>query len=200
MSSPTDAPKTIAKISGAKISGARNETPAKADLGPSDFDIRIASDGTWYHEGAPIRRLAIARLFATVLTRDEAGDYWLSTPAEKGRITVDDAPFVAVELTVENEGADQTLRFRTNLDHQVEVGADHPIRVAHDAHTGEPRPYVTVSNGLEALIARAAFFQLADMAQEWEGRIGVWSRGTFHPLDPNPSSAPVPVPVPVPGL
>ncbi len=194
MSSPNDASKTISKVSGPQDTERRN-----AELGDSHFDIRIAADGTWYHEGAPIRRLAIARLFATVLRRDDAGGYWLVTPAEKGRITVDDAPFVAVELTVEDDGADQVLRFRTNLDHHVEVGNDHPIRVVHDTDTGEPRPYVTMDNGLEALIARSVFFQLAEVAQNWEGRIGVWSRGTFHPLDPNPNSAPAEVPTAAPG-
>lgn len=147
------------------------------------YDIRILADGTWTYHGSPIGRPALVKLFAGVLRRDEAGDYWLITPAERGRITVDDAPFVAVEVSASGAGADAVLTFRTNLDDQVTAGPDHPIRVAFDHETAAPRPYVTVRGGMEALIARSVFYTLADRAVENHGKLGVWSAGCFFPLE-----------------
>jgi hypothetical protein len=147
------------------------------------YDIRIAADGTWYYQGTPINRMGLVKLFAGVLRRDEAGDYWLVTPAERGRITVEDAPFLAVELDSVEEGEDQVLTFRTNLDHRFEAGPDHPIRVSVNPGSGEPRPYILVANGLEALIVRSVFYDLVDRAEERNGRIGVWSKGVFFALD-----------------
>jgi len=104
------------------------------------FGINIAKDGTWLHHGTPIRRTALCKLFATVLRRADDGTFWLVTPAERGQIDVEDAPFTAVEMAADGTGGVQVLRFRTNLDHLVEAGADHPIRVQLDDETGEPRP------------------------------------------------------------
>ena len=147
------------------------------------FDIRIARDGTWYHEGSPIGRKPLVRLFSTVLHRAEDGSFWLQTPVEKGRIQVDDAPFTAVELQVEGAGDAQVLRFRTNVDDWVEAGPDHPIRV-ETADSGEPSPYILVRERLDALILRSVFYQLADLAVSGrdEETLGVWSKGTFFPL------------------
>lgn len=166
--------------------------PAGAGVpGPEDeaYPIRIARDGTWFYQGSPIGRQPLVRLFASVLRRDDAGDYWLITPAERGRITVDDAPFVAVELQVEGapggEGADQRLRLRTNLDEWVEMGPDHPLRVDTDPASGEPRPYVRVRPGLEARVNRPVFYHLVSLAVPDAAdpdRLGVWSRGVFFPL------------------
>ena len=166
-----------------KLKRARQSPAAE----PCDYDIRIAPDGTWFYLGTPIERLPLVKLFATVLSRDEAGQYWLTTPAERGRITVDDAPFTAVEL-VGTAGPDShadtpVLSFRTNLDHRIDAGPDHPIRVAFDAETGAPRPYILVRPGLEALIVRSVYYELVDHACEVDGRTGVWSNGTFFPLD-----------------
>ena len=108
------------------------------------FGIRIARDGKWHYLGTPINRPALPKLFATVLKKDDGGAFWLETPVEKGRIDVDDAPFVAVELTVEGEGRDTCLRFRTNLDDEFTAGPDHPIRVEIDPKTEEPSPYILV--------------------------------------------------------
>ncbi|MEQ9488786.1 MAG: DUF1285 domain-containing protein [Alphaproteobacteria bacterium] len=130
----------------------------------STFDIRIGRDGTWYYQESPIKRLRLCQLFSTVLQRDEAGDYWLVTPGERGRITVDDAPFVAVELATENRNGEQVLRFRTSLDHWVTADADHPLRVEVDPETGEPSPYITFRGKLEALISRPVFYELVDLA------------------------------------
>ena len=148
------------------------------------YDIRIAADGVWHHEGRPIRRAALVKLFASVLQRDAAGDYWLITPAERGRIRVEDAPFVAVAA----EWRDDTLWLRTNIDDWVAVSPDHPIRVAYGKEgapggTDAPRPYVMVHRGLEALIARPVFYELAEVAVERNGRLGIWSAGCFFELD-----------------
>ncbi len=151
-----------------------------------DIDIRIGRDGTWFYHGSPIGRKPLVKLFASVLRRDETGDYWLQTPVEKARIRVDDAPFVAVEMTVSGTGCAQNLCFRTNLDETVEAGPDHPLRFAFDAATGEPSPYVLIRPGLEALITRAVFYDLVDLAVEDDDThmLGVWSGGTLFPLGP----------------
>lgn len=150
------------------------------------YDIRIARDGTWYYQGGPIGRIGLVRLFSTVLRRDDAGDYWLITPAERGRITVDDAPFVAVGLEIEGVGPDQVLRFRTNLDDEVEAGPDRPIRVETDPVTQEPSPYILVRDRLEARINRAVFYELVERGEHraagQETEVGIWSKGTFFPL------------------
>ncbi len=147
-----------------------------------DFGIRIARDGTWFYHGSPIGRKPLVKLFAKVLRRDEAGQYWLITPVERGMIVVDDAPFVAVELSISGSGRDQRLTFRTNLDDEVSVDADHPIRVVENSASGEPSPYVLVRDNLEALISRAVFYQLVDLGVEEGSQFGVWSAGRFFAL------------------
>lgn len=151
-----------------------------------DLGLRIARNGTWFYHGSPITRKSLIRLFSTVLHRDETGVYWLITPAERGVIVVDDAPFTAVELTVEGEGRERALRFRTNVDDEVVADAAHPIRVAVSEVSGEPRPYVLVREGLEALILRSVYYQLVELGEECaeagHDAFGVWSRGVFFSL------------------
>ncbi len=150
------------------------------------LDMRIGGDGTWYYHGSPIGRKELVRLFASVLTRDEAGDYWLVTPAEMGRIAVEDAPFVAVELMAEGRGKEQILRFRTNIDEIATLDHQHPLTIVVDPVSGGPTPYITVKKGLEARIARAVYYELVDLGLEekvdQEYMYGVWSSGTFFPL------------------
>jgi hypothetical protein len=150
------------------------------------FGMRIGRDGTWYYLGTPIKRLPLVKLFSTALRRDDKGDFWLVTPAERGRIDVDDAPFVAVVLTVEGEGRDTRLTFRTNLDEEFVAGAEHPIRVEVDPETEEPTPYIYVRDNLEALIARSVFYDLVKMAEEdtvGDGiELRVWSEGNMFRL------------------
>jgi len=143
-----------------------------------EIDIRIATDGAWYHEGGRIGREAMVRLFSTILRKDADGIY-LVTPVEKLKITVEDAPFVAVR--VDREGED--LTFTTNVGDAVTAGPENPIRVAVAAD-GEPRPYVHVRRGLEALIARPVFYELVEMASERAGRLGVASNGAWFDLGP----------------
>ena len=158
-----------------------------------DLDIRIDRDGIWYYHGSPIPRKELVCLFASVLSRDEAGDYWLITPTEMGRIEVDDVPFLAVEMFAAGAGLEQVLSFRTNVDGIVTLDADHPLRLSVNPETGEPSPYVTVAPGMEALIARAVYYELVSLAIEekvdGKAMFGVWSSGTFFAMaeaDENP--------------
>jgi hypothetical protein len=146
------------------------------------IDMRIARDGTWYHEGAPIRREAMVRLFSTILRRD--GDrIFLVTPAEKLAIEVEDAPFTAILLEQDGEGEDQRLLLTTNVGDNVLIDVDHPLRV--EDRDGEPAPYVEVRDGLDALINRATFYRLVDLAEPSRDDpqvLGVRSCGQFFPL------------------
>lgn len=147
--------------------------------------MRIDRNGTWYHQGSPIGRKELVRLFAGVLRRDDDGDYWLITPAEMARIEVEDAPFLAVELTATGDGADQVLSLRTNVDAVVTVDADHPIRVDMNPETGAPAPYAILDGGIEAKIARAVYYELVSLGVEKNhggDLLGVWSSGVFFPL------------------
>ena len=150
-----------------------------------DIDIRIARDGTWFHQGTAIARKELVRLFSTLLRKDPDG-YHLVTPAEKLRIAVDDAPFVAVLAEAEGEGREQRLVFTTNVGEVTVAGRGNPIRVETNPVTLEPSPYVHVRRGLEAKIARSAFYHLADLAvpgeDKHEGTLGVWSCGVFFVL------------------
>ncbi len=147
-----------------------------------DIDIRIAADGTWFHEGGPIRRKQLVKLFASVLERDEAGDYWLVTPVERARIRVDDAPFVALKMSVAGTGRDQNLIFRTNIDAEVTADAGHALEF-RPRPGGEPAPYLNLGGGLTALVSRAVYYQLVDLGVEeeraGETQFGVWSGGDF---------------------
>jgi len=155
-----------------------------------DLDMRIARDGTWFYRGSPISRMALVKLFASVLRREPDGCYWLVTPVERGRIEVEDVPFLAVALTVQGEGRRQQLIFRTNLDDIVTAGADHPLRI-ETTTSGEPAPYILVRDDLEARLTRPVFYDLVDLGKveliENDSQFGVWSHGRFFRLgDPGP--------------
>ena len=177
---------------------ARRPAAAAAGAGPppvhlwnppfcGDLDMRIARDGTWFYLGTPIGRAALVRLFSSILKR-EGDRFYLVTPVEKVGITVDDAPFVAVDFTAEGEAQAQRLTFATQVEDEVVAGPDHPIRVERDPATGEPSPYVMVRRGLEALIDRKSFYRLAELGREHmvdgTAQFGVWSAGAFFPLIP----------------
>jgi hypothetical protein len=153
-----------------------------------DLDIRIARDGTWFYLGTPIGRPALVRLFSNIL-KLEGGRYYLVTPVEKVGITVEDAPFVAVDFEATGAGDAQVLRFETQVGDRVTAGPEHPIRVVRDGTSQEPSPYVMVRAGLEALIDRKSFYRLVDLGAhhqvggtDW---FGLWSGGAFFPVIPS---------------
>jgi len=144
--------------------------------------IRIARDGIWWHEGRPISRPEMVRLFASILRREPDGRMVLVTPAEMLDVDVEDTPFVAVEVRSEKEGAERTLAFRLNTGEPVIAGPRNPIRVERIGE--EPRPTLVVRQGLEARLARPVFYELAAMAlAEGIEPPGLWSGGEFFQLD-----------------
>lgn len=149
-----------------------------------DIDMRIASDGTWFYMGTPIGRPALVRLFSTILKR-EGEAYFLVTPVEKVGITVDDAPFMGVELQTETQGNATRLRFRTNVDDWVDCDADHPLRFKATA-AGGLTPYLHVRRDLWAKVTRPLYYDLVEMGEEQvvDGRemFGVSSAGVFFPM------------------
>src|SRR6185437_14036425 len=150
-----------------------------------EIDIRIARDGTWFHQGAPIWRPELVRLFSTIL-RKEADAYYLVTPMEKMLIVVEDVPFLAVLLDVRGLKEEQRLLFSTNVGDRVVAGTDHRIRMEITPAGKAPSPYIRVRSGLDARISRSVFYQLAEMTvagvREFEGQLGVWSSDLFFPL------------------
>lgn len=165
--------------------------PRRAPVNLGDIPFLIQRDGAWLYRGSPILRKEMVCLFASILRRDATGDWWLRTPAEFGRIVVEDAPFIAVELQWAGEGREQVLSFRTNVDQVVTAGPSHPIRMATVADTEEPIPYLMVRPGdgshpIEARINRSVYYELVALAEvERVGdreMLGVWSRGCFFPL------------------
>jgi hypothetical protein len=149
-----------------------------------DLDMRIGSDGTWFYMGTPIGRPALVRLFSTILKR-EGGKHFLVTPVEKVGIRVDDAPFLAVEMRKETDGASNLLRFRTNVDDWVRCDAEHRLRF-EAAADGGLTPYLHVRSDLWAKVTRALYYDLVDMGEERmiDGRemFGVASAGEFFPM------------------
>jgi hypothetical protein len=150
-----------------------------------DLDIRIAADGTWYYMKSPIGRMPLVKLFSSVLKREE-GRFFLVTPVEKIGITVDDAPFTAVEMRAEGEGRVRRLAFRTQVDDWIEVGEEHPLRFEKEAGTEGVKPYLHVRRDLWALVSRALFHDLASLGEvaSHEGRdwFGVFIAGRFYPM------------------
>jgi hypothetical protein len=171
--------------------------PARRPIDCGDLPFLIRRDGTWLYRGSAIGRKELVCLFASVLKREEDGGFILETPAERGRIEVEDAPFVAVELDWVGVGRGQKLTFRTNVDELVTAGPDHPIRVAHDLLTCEPTPYLRVRGSqrapVEARISRAVYYELVALAEPAmiRGRhmLGIWSDGCFYPLGELPDGA-----------
>ena len=144
--------------------------------------MRIARDGTWYHDGDPILRAELVRLFSRVLRREPDGGFVLVTPGEKLDIDVEDAPFVAIEVASEGSGPSRTLAFRLNTGDPIVAGPDHAINV--DDRQDGPHPTLQVRRGLLARIDRPVYYELADLALgEGADPPGLWSSGTFFRLD-----------------
>lgn len=182
----------MASVTAAGLAAGKGAAPAPVHLwNPpfcGDLDMRIARDGTWFYLGTPIGRPALVKLFSNIL-KLEGGKYYLVTPVEKVGIIVDDAPFVAVDFSVNGAGEAQVLQFETQVGDRVAAGADTPIRVVRDAESGEPSPYIMVRAGLEALIDRKSFYRLVELGvhhhhagADW---FGLWSGGMFFPVIPS---------------
>lgn len=152
----------------------------------SDVAMRIDGDGTWYYQGSPIRRKELVCLFASALTRDASGGFWLVTPREICPVQVTDAPFVGVELYAAGRGRDQIISIRTNVDEIITIDAEHPLRCAASNGTAETIPYLHVRDGIEARITRPVYYELVSLGTETEiaGEqwLGLWSSNQFFPL------------------
>lgn len=168
----------IARLAGeAKLPPVESWNPTHC----GDSEMRIARDGTWYHQGSPIGRPAMVKLFSTILRREADGGYVLVTPGEKLDIQVEDAPFIAVEVKSEGEGEQRRLAFRLNTGDLIVAGADHPLRF--ETRGDGPHPYLRVRGGLDALVGRPVFYELANAAlDEGAAPPGLWSDGVFFPL------------------
>ncbi len=154
-----------------------------------DSEMRIARDGTWYHQGQPIGRAAMVRLFATVLRREPDGRHMLVTPAEKLTIEVEATAFRALTMTSEGEREQRRIAFALDSGDAIIAGPDHPLRVV-DTLDG-PSPRLAVRHGLEAELSRALYYELADLAlAEGHQPPGVWSDGAFFALEPGAAPAP----------
>ncbi|GBF25695.1 hypothetical protein MnTg02_00727 [bacterium MnTg02] len=151
-----------------------------------EIGLRIAADGTWYYQDSPIGRKTLVKLYASVLRHDDDGRHYLVTPVEKIGIEVEDAPFLAVGMSVQGEGQEQTLSFRTNVDDAVTAGPDHPMRFEFDQENNGLKPYLHVRGRLEALVTRALTYDLVALALEaqidGEPHLGIWSASQFFPI------------------
>ncbi len=180
-------PSDLSGLSLAEIArfAAEKKLPPVEDWNPThcgNSGMRIARDGTWFHQGTPIARQAMVRLFSTILRREPDGRFVLVTPVEKLDIEVEDTPFLAVEYKSEGEGPERSLAFRLNTGDLVVAGPDHPLRfiVGEDG----PRPFLEVRRGLDALLVRPVYYELAEIAlAEDAERPGLWSGGAFFPMD-----------------
>ena len=144
--------------------------------------MRIARDGTWYHEGQPIQRPAMIRLFSTVLRREPDGRHVLVTPVEKLDIDVDATAFRAIEMRSEGEARGRRIAFRLDSGDAVILGPEYPLRMVPTDHG--PSPRLLVRHGLEAELTRALHYELAELALgEGANPPGIWSSGIFFPLE-----------------
>lgn len=130
-----------------------------------EMDMLICADGRWLHEGDPIKRDKLVALFASILRREDDGEYYLLTPVEKWRVKVEDAALLAVDMDVINEEGQQQLVFTTNVGTRFLLNEDHPLRVLVD-HKGQPSPELVLNNGLHAKLTRAVFYRLVDIAEK----------------------------------
>jgi hypothetical protein len=145
-------------------------------------EMRIARDGTWYHQGSPIRRPAMVRLFSTILRREPDGSHVLVTPVEKLEIEVDSTAFRAIEMQTEGEGRERWIGFKLDRGDAVILGPDHPLAIVEEEHG--PSPRLLVRHGLEAELTRPVYYELAELAlAEGNEPPGIWSDGAFFPLE-----------------
>ena len=148
------------------------------------FDMAIDEMGNWFHQGGKIKRFALAKLFASVLTRLDDDSYWLITPAERGQITVADVPFYVTSMRVEHKDGSRRIFLKTSLDDEVLLGRDHHLRLTYDDDPAKgPRPYVNIRGRLDALIARSVYYELAELAEDINGDFVIMSDNTALSLE-----------------
>lgn len=156
-----------------------------------DIGMEIRADGTWIYQKTPIGRPALVKLFASVLRKDEDGRHYLVTPVEKVDVKVADAPFLAVEMEVRGEGPNRQLIFRTNVDDIVACGPDHPLRFVEEPGSGGLKPYLHIRGRLEALVTRALYYDLVELAEPaTDGTLVLYSGGAAFALVPFPATLP----------
>jgi uncharacterized protein len=190
--------KSHTTVSAYRIAGLEDLLKSQAHKGPApveswsppyrgDIGIRIRADGIWFYQDSPIGRASLVKLFASVLRKDSDGRHYLVTPAEKIDVAVDDAPFIAVEMEVLDAGREQELVFRTNVDDIVRCGRDHRLRFVAQSGSGGLKPYLLIRGRLEALVTRALYYDLVELAVQGSANEksppGLWSRGCFFPLE-----------------
>lgn len=155
-----------------------------------ELPLRIDSDGRWYYQGSRMTREALVRLFASILRLDEDGFYYLVTPVEKFRISVEDVPFVAHGVEVEGEGDERVIWLSTNADQTLALGERHPLFMREGSNSEEKVPYVVVRRNLLARVERNAFYHLVELAEErpinGSRYLGITSQGQFFSLGPAP--------------
>jgi hypothetical protein len=147
-----------------------------------DIGMKIRADGVWIYGGTPIGRMPLVKLFAGVLRKDADGKHYLVTPAEKVDVDVADAPFLAVEMEVRGSGREQRLVFRTNVDDVVTAGPEHPLRFAIEPGSQGLKPYLLVRGRLDALVTRALYYDLVELAVDEGKGLGLWSGGAFFAM------------------
>ena len=147
-----------------------------------DIGMKIRADGVWIYGGTPIGRMPLVKLFAGVLRKDADGRHYLVTPVEKVDVEVADAPFLAVEMEARGSGREQSLIFRTNVDDIVPAGPEHPLRFAVEPGSQGLKPYLLVRGRLEALVTRALYYDLVELAVDEGNGLGLWSGGAFFAL------------------
>ncbi|WP_375464678.1 DUF1285 domain-containing protein [uncultured Methylobacterium sp.] len=187
---PSETDPTLRRLGAALSHLPKRGLPPVERWDPPDcgaIDMRIAADGTWFHDGTPIRRPKLVKLFASILRREPDGRIVLVTPVEKLGITVEDAAFLAVEMAVDGDGNGRRISFRTNVDDLVPVDAEHPLRFAQ-GEAGALKPYLHVRRGLWALVTRALAYDLVALGEEREidgaSWLGIAAGGLFHPIAP----------------
>jgi hypothetical protein len=176
----------IAGLDGLLLAAAGDRLPPVEVWNPpycGDIGMAIKADGTWFYQGSPIGRKPMVRLFSRILRRDADGRHYLVTPVEKVDVAVADAPFLAVEMQVDGSGMGQRLTFRTNIEDVVVCGSDHPLRFVEEAGSGGLKPYLLVRGRLEALLTRALYYDLVELADERDGMLGIWSDGVWFALE-----------------
>ena len=148
-----------------------------------DIDITIRANGDWYHDGGLIKRLQLVKLFASILRREADGEYYLVTPVEKWRLTVEDSPLVIVDMDIQNQGTpQQEIIFTNNVERFYAAGDQYPLVVKHLEQENQAVPYLTLENGLQAKLSRSVFYRLVDIAETDGNRLKVLSNKLYFEL------------------